>query len=263
MPHLLVVDDEQSICWAFSRLAKELNHSVSTAASAEQGLEEARRQRPDVVVLDVRLPGMDGITAVGRFRELLGNVPVIVITAYGELETAVAAVRSGAFEYLVKPLELAVAQRVIQRALSAPATSANGAGQRAPAEAARLVGKSAAMQEVFKKIALVAPSDACVHIQGESGVGKELVARAIHRYSARAEGPFVPVNLASLSPSLAESELFGHARGAFTGADQPRKGLLEQASGGIIFLDEVADVPWSTRRFGPSARRDLGKPTSA
>jgi two-component system nitrogen regulation response regulator GlnG len=244
MPHLLVVDDEQSICWALARLAKELGHSVATAASAEQGLQEARARRPDLVVLDVRLPGMDGITAVGKFHETAGPVPIIVITAYGELETAVAAVRSGAFEYLVKPFDLEVAQRAIERALAAPMTTDQATPLR-PRDASpwQLVGKSPAMQEVFKKIALVAPADACVHLRGESGVGKELVARAIHRYSARAAGPFLPVNLASLSPSLAESELFGHERGAFTGADQARKGFLEQAAGGTIFLDEVGEVP--------------------
>jgi two-component system nitrogen regulation response regulator GlnG len=139
-----------------------------------------------------------------------------------------------------------VAQRAIERALRTPVTTAK-IEQPANVESreGRLVGTSPAMQEVFKRIALVAPSDACVHIRGESGTGKELAARAIHRYSARAEGPFVAVNVASLSPTLAESELFGHVRGAFTGAEQTRKGLLEQAHGGTIFLDEVADVPLS------------------
>lgn len=246
MPHLLIVDDEQSICWGLSRLAQDLGYSVATAPSAEQGLQAVRHQRPDVIVLDVRLPGMDGLTAMRHFRELVGPAPIVVITAFGELATAVAAVRNGAFDYLTKPFDLAVAQRAIQRAMelaAAPPAESPAAIGRDGEET--IVGSSPAMQDVFKRIALVAPSDACVHLRGESGTGKELVARAIHRYSRRRQGPFVAVNVASLSPSLAESELFGHVRGAFTGADQSRKGLLEQAHGGTIFLDEVADIPLS------------------
>ena len=244
MARLLVVDDEPSICWGLARLAGELGHVVDTAASAEQGLELAARDRPDAMVLDVRLPGMDGLTAMDHFRKLLGPLPIIIITAYGELPIAVEAVRRGAFDYLVKPFDLAPAQRAIQRALE---QSALPPGAPVPPAAADdetlLVGASPAMQEVFKRIAMVAPSDACVHLRGESGTGKELAARAIHRYSRRAAGAFVAVNVASLSPSLAESELFGHVRGAFTGADQARRGLLEQADGGTLFFDEVADIP--------------------
>ena len=198
-----------------------------------------------MIVLDVRLPGMDGLSAMQRFHELSGRTPIIVVTAYGELSTAVAAVRNGAFDYLTKPFDLKVVQRAIERAVRAAAARPAAAAQPAPGPAAggQIVGTSAAMQEVFKRLALVAPSDACVHLHGDSGTGKELIARAIHRYSRRSDGPFVAVNVASLSPSLAESELFGHARGAFTGAEQSRKGLLEQADGGTIFLDEVADIP--------------------
>jgi two-component system nitrogen regulation response regulator GlnG len=246
MAHILIVDDEQAICWGLVKLAEELGHSTATAASAEQAFEAARTRRPDAILLDVRLPGIDGLSAMRHFRELLGPLPIIVMTAYGELDTAVAAVRNGAFDYLTKPFELKVAQRSIERALRTPVAAEPGKTE--PAEEnreGRLVGTSPAMQEVFKRIALVAPSDACVHVRGESGAGKELAARAIHRYSSRAAGPFVAVNVASLSPSLAESELFGHVRGAFTGAEQARKGLLEQAHGGTIFLDEVADVPLS------------------
>jgi len=238
-----VVDDEPSICWALSRLGQSLGHEVVTASSAEQALELAARQPPDAVVLDVRLPGMDGLTAMQQLRERCGDPPVIIITAYGDLNTAVEAVRQGAFEYLIKPFDLETAERAVRRAVTRSRQP-----ETAPVEeVAGLVGRSPVMQEVFKRIALAAASEASVLLCGESGTGKELTARAIHRYSRRADGPFVAVNLASLSPSLAESELFGHARGAFTGAERERTGLLLQAHGGTLFLDEVADVPLSAQ----------------
>ncbi len=243
MAHLLIVDDEDGICWGFSRLAKDMGHTAATAASAEEGLTLAAERHPDVVVLDVRLPGMDGLEAMEHFRRQFGSLPIIIITAYGELPTAVTAVRGGAFDYLVKPFDLAVAERAIRRALHGTAASSPQTTPPALPDEDQLVGMSSNMQEVFKRTALVAASDASVHLHGESGTGKELIARAIHRYSRRSGEPFVPVNVASLSPTLAESELFGHVRGAFTGADQPRKGVLEQAHGGTIFLDEVADIP--------------------
>ena len=241
MASLLVIDDEQSICWGLAQLAQRLGHRAATASSAEQGLELAAKQRPDLILLDVRLPGMDGLTALPRLRELAPVAPVIVMTAHGDLSTAVEAVRQGASDYVAKPFDLAQIERLITRALdeheipaSKPATAYAADG---------LVGRTAVMQEVFKRIALVAPSPACVLLAGESGSGKELVARALHRYSRRASGPFVAVNVAALNPQLAESELFGHVRGAFTGADQPRQGLLVEANGGTLFLDEVADIP--------------------
>ena len=244
MSHLLIVDDEQSICWGLAKLAEQLGHTAATAVSAEQGLAAAGKTRPDVILLDVRLPGMDGLAAMQHFQKAAPGVPIVVMTAYGELSTAVTAVRNGAFDYLTKPFDLAVAQRAIESALKNNARPADTTVRLPPKDPAGLiVGASPPMQEVFKRIALVAPSEACVHVRGESGTGKELVARAIHRYSRRADGPFIAVNMASLSPTLAESELFGHVRGAFTGAEQARKGLLEQAGGGTIFLDEVADIP--------------------
>ena len=192
-------------------------------------------------MLDVRLPGISGLEAMPRFRELLGGAPIVVITAYGELSTAVAAVRNGAFDYLIKPFDLQTAERAIRRALASSRTLL----ETPPPSAAReesLVGVSPAIQEVFKRIALVAASDACVHLYGESGTGKELAARAIHRHSRRHEAPFVAVNIAALSPALAESELFGHVRGAFTGAVTHAAGCSRRR-GGTIFLDEVGDIP--------------------
>jgi two-component system, NtrC family, nitrogen regulation response regulator GlnG len=246
MSHILIVDDEQSICWGLSKLVHGMGHTSAVAPSAEQAFQAAAVQTPDAIVLDVRLPGIDGLSAMRQFRELCGPIPVIIITAYGDLATAVEVVRNGAFEYLVKPFDLGVAQRAIERALKAAARPVEPVAEpHSREQTPRMVGSSPAIQEVFKRIAVVAPTVACVHVRGESGTGKELVARAIHQYSHRADGPFVPVNVASLSPSLAESELFGHARGAFTGADQARKGLLEQADGGTLFFDEVADIPLS------------------
>ena len=245
MATLLVVDDEQSICWGLSRLGKSIGHDVLTASSAEEALESVDRTRPDVIILDVRLPGMDGLQAIGSFRDRLGDVPIIVITAYGDLQTAVDAVRNGAFEYIVKPFELDLVERTLARALRAGDLPV---AETTSKQAVRgLVGSSAAMQDVFKHIALAAASDASVLLVGESGTGKELAARAIHKYSNRADGRFVAVNIAALSPSLAESELFGHVRGAFTSADQDRVGLLAQANGGTLFLDEVADIPLPTQ----------------
>ena len=240
MPRLLVIDDEQAICWGLAQLGRRLGHEVQVASSAEQGLELASRTRPDLVLLDVRLPGMDGLAALSRLRELAPAAPVVVMTAHGDLGTAVEAVRHGASDYVAKPFDLAQIERIIERSLRQPKASAPAS---ITPQTDGLVGRTSVMQEVFKRIALVAPSEACVLLAGESGTGKELVARAIHRYSRHASGPFVAVNVAALSPTLVESELFGHARGAFTGAEQPRPGLLTQANGGTLFLDEVAEIP--------------------
>lgn len=241
MAKLLVIDDEPSICWGLTQLGKRMRHDVVSASSAEEGIQLASRSVPSAVLLDVRLPGMDGLTALPRLKELVPDAPIIVMTAHGDLSTAVEAVRLGAVDYVAKPFDLAQIERVIERALAQPELAAAAPPRDASVDG--LVGRSPVMQEVFKRIALVAPAEACVTLAGESGTGKELVARAIHRYSRRSTGPLVAVNIAALNPTVAESELFGHVRGAFTGADQPRTGLLVQADGGTLFLDEVADIP--------------------
>lgn len=245
MANLLIIDDEPSICWGLKKLAESIGHSARTVSSAEQGLREAARSpSADVIFLDVRLPGRDGLSAMPELRALLPDSPIIVMTAHGELETAVTAIRNGAFEYLTKPFDLMIAERVLDRALKLRRRGENVAEPTAtPGLQAQIVGRSPVLQEVFKQIALVASAEACVLVTGESGTGKELVARAIHRFSRRGTEPFVPVHVAALSPTLAESELFGHVGGAFVGEEGPRVGLLEQAHGGTIFLDEVADIP--------------------
>lgn len=244
MAHVLVVDDEQSICWGLKRLAEQLGHRATTVATAEDGLDWAEEDAPDVVVLDVRLPGMDGLSALSEFHTRFSAVPVIMMTAYGDLDIAVDAIQRGAFDYLPKPFDLDAARTAISRSLQTePRESSEGFDLGDGNPRGQIVGSSPAIQRVFKQIALVAQSETSVQVSGETGTGKELVARAIHRHSVRAGAPFVPVNLAEVSIPLAESELFGHTRGAFTGAETDRKGLLEQANGGTVFLDEVADIP--------------------
>jgi len=248
MSHVLIVDDEESICWALGRLARDEGHDVSVAPSAEEAFQLIKERRPDVVLLDVRLPGLDGLSALSRMQPLLNGAPVVVMTAFGSLDVAVGAFGGGAFEYLVKPFDLLQASQVLRRALADPVRGTAATEPSAESfSATGFLGHSAAMQEVYKRIALAAPTGAPVLLTGESGTGKELAARAIHRHSLKADGPWVPVNVASLSPTLVESELFGHARGAFTGADSARQGLLELAAGGTVFFDEVADIPLSVQ----------------
>jgi two-component system nitrogen regulation response regulator GlnG len=249
--HILVVDDEEAVCWALQRALSGEGHRVAVAPSAEEAFALAQKQRPDAIVLDVRLPGLDGLSALGQLRQITDDAPVIVVTAYGNLSTAVRAVEGGAFDYLAKPFDLDQALETVNRALQRRALQkhmpAEGAAEEKVAAPEEIVGASPAMQTVFKRIALVAPRDSCVLITGESGTGKELVARAVHRYSSRRDRPFLPVHIAALNPSLVESELFGHVKGAFTGAAQARPGLLALADGGTVFFDEVADIPLSVQ----------------
>ncbi|MFI4875799.1 MAG: sigma-54-dependent transcriptional regulator [Blastopirellula sp. JB062] len=243
MAEVLIVDDEPSVCWAISSLAEAQGHHAEVAASAEEALQKLDAFRPAAIVLDVRLPGMSGLEAIDAIRSASNQAPIILITAFGDLETAVAAVRSGAFEYVVKPFDAATITGALERAIMPGETTGELPAASAALPPDGMVGHSPAIQTVFKKIAQAAAADACVLIEGESGSGKELAARAIHQHSSRAAGPFVAVNLASLSPSLVESELFGHIRGAFTDAHDAKPGFLQIANGGTLFLDEVADIP--------------------
>ena len=243
MSCILVVDDESSIAWTLSEALGDEGHRVLTLASAEDALRLAREVEIDAILLDVRLPGMDGLTALPILVERTGGAPVVVMTAFGDLETAVRAVEGGAFDYLIKPFDLDQALAVVRRAIEAGKRQVvKDSDVKASQLSDVLIGSSPPMQALFQRIALVAAADVPVLITGESGTGKELVARALHRYGSRRNGPFVPVCLPALSPSLVEAELFGHVRGAFTGASQDRKGILELAHGGTVLLDEIGDA---------------------
>lgn len=242
MSHILVVDDEPSICWGLKEILGGEGHNVSVASNGEDAVKLAREQCPDVVMMDVCLPGIDGVNALGQIRDLSPNPPpVVIMTAFGSLDVAVRSLTAGAFDYLPKPFDLDQAVDVVQRALNRAESITHATEQ--PLTSAKLLGRSPVMQRVFKEIALVAETDAAVLITGESGTGKELVADAIHANSKRRGGPFIPICLGALSPQLIESELFGHVKGAFTGADTPRLGLLQMADRGTVFLDEIGDVP--------------------
>ncbi len=248
MPHALVVDDEPAICRCFETLLSELDCDVTVTASAEEALELAQSRPFSVIVLDIRLPGMDGLTALSRFRTQT-SAPVVLITAHGNLSTAVTAVEQGAFDYLPKPFELDQVLQVLRRAIaeSSRRTDADSEEQDSRRPAETLIGASRSMQYLFRRIAMAARHDAPVLITGESGTGKELVAAAIHQNSRRAGQALVPVHLASLSESLLERELYGHAAGAFTGAQQAQRGLIAQADRGTLFLDEVGETPLSVQ----------------
>src|SRR6266481_812129 len=247
MPALLVVDDESSILTAFRRAYRNHEMEVLTAETAAAGLAIAREQRPDVIIFDIQLPDMSGLDALRQLRAIDARSPVIFITGKSTTDTAIEAMKLGAFEYLLKPLELAQLRQVIDRALAisrmmhVPAVVAEMEPVDDRADA--IIGRCPAMQEVYKAIGRVAGQDLPVLIMGESGTGKELVARALYQHSRRASGPFRAMSCAAIPEQLLESELFGHERGAFTGADRLRIGKFEQCHGGTLFLDEIGDMP--------------------
>src|SRR5579884_776570 len=246
MPTLLVVDDEPSILHFFRRAFPEPDVTLRTATSASEGLEAVRGDRPDVVILDINLPDASGLETFRRIHEINPKIPVIFITGHGTTATAIEAMRLGAYEYLLKPLELDQLSDLVERAFAisrlmrVPAVIPAGGEAREDTDA--LLGRCPAMQEVYKAVGRVAPQDVTVLILGESGTGKELVARALYHYSHRAQGPFLAINCAAIPETLLESELFGHEKGAFTGADRKRIGKFEQANGGTLFLDEIGDM---------------------
>ncbi|WP_437186278.1 sigma-54-dependent transcriptional regulator [Planctomicrobium sp. SH668] len=241
MSRILVVDDEPSICWSFEQALGDTGHSVTSVSTAEGALQAIDTFDPELILLDYRLPGMDGLSAIQRMRSNNRQTPVILMTAFGSLDLAVDALGQGVFDYLPKPFDLDDAVAIVARALESSRVAQQPKQVNSDWQT-EIVGSSRSMQEVFRQIALVSQLNVPVLITGESGVGKELVARAIHRYSRRDAEKFIPICVPALSEAVLESELFGHVKGAFTGAERTRPGLLQQAHQGTAFFDEIGDL---------------------
>ncbi len=238
-----VADDEKSIRWVLDKALSKEGISVTCFESAEALLTEIDSGQPDVVVSDIRMGGMDGLALLSRLREQHPDVPVIVMTAHSDLDSAVASIQGGAFEYIPKPFEVDEAVSIVKRALIEHTRATSDPAAPSQQQPAEISGKAPAMQEVFRAIGRLSKSNVTVLINGQSGTGKELVANALHRHSMRKDRPFVALNMAAIPQDLIESELFGHEKGAFTGANQARVGRFEQARGGTLFLDEIGDMP--------------------
>jgi two-component system nitrogen regulation response regulator GlnG len=247
MKAVWIVDDDQSIRWVLEKALARAGVGATSYASAAEVLEALKHDRPSVLVTDVRMPGQDGLSLLHKIKQEHPHLPVIVMTAFTDLNSTVAAFQKGAFDYLPKPFDINVAVALIQRAARpAAADEFDGDGHASDnAPGGILLQSSApAMQEVFRAIGRLAASRVTVLITGESGTGKELIAHALHTHSNRAAGPFVAVNAAAIPKDLLEAELFGHERGAFTGATQQRRGRFEEARNGTLFLDEIGDMPF-------------------
>jgi len=248
MGHILIVDDDAQLRQSFEKLLNAEGHTVKTASSGEAAISLVKAAVPDLVIMDVRMPGMSGLEAFRAIHEIEPKLPVIIMTAFGTTDTAIEATKLGAFEYVLKPPEIPDILALIGQALEAgrfmrSRVELDVAPDTAAADA--IIGRSKPMQEVYKAIGRVAPTDATVLIRGDSGTGKELVARAIYQHSLRSAKPFLIINCVAIPETLLESELFGYEKGAFTGAVNRRVGKFEQAHGGTVFLDEIGDMPFS------------------
>ena len=241
-PEIWVLDDDPALRWLTSEALRDASHTTHEFASVEEVRGALVEQTPALLITDIRLPGTDGLELLAQLRKTHPDLPVVVVTAHSDLRSAVAAYQGGAFEYLPKPFDVDELNAVVGRALSAAVSVGPPAAQEG-VDGNQLIGDSPAMQSVFRSIARLAGTNFTVLISGESGTGKELAARALHRHSARARQPFIALNTAAIPAELLESELFGHERGAFTGATARRLGRFEQARGGTLFLDEIGDMP--------------------
>lgn len=242
MRSIWIIDDDRSIRWVFEKALERENLAHKIFDSAEAALEALDHDTPGAILTDIRIPGMDGLAFMEKVKARLPRLPVIVMTAYSDLDSAVSAFSGGAFEYLPKPFDVNYALELIHRALEDSRREQGGVGE-ASLTGQTMLGQAPVMQDVFRAIGRLALSHATVLITGETGTGKELVARALHRHSPRGDKPFIALNTAAIPRDLLESELFGHERGAFTGSTGSRRGRFEQADGGTLFLDEIGDMP--------------------
>jgi len=238
-----VIDDDRSIRWVLERALKQANMDVETFENAGKVLEALAIRKPNAIVTDIRMPGIDGLQLLEKLSHKYPALPVIIMTAHSDLDSAVSAYQGGAFEYLPKPFDVDDAIELVNRAIQHSVSQQTETPAIQPTEMPEIIGEAASMQEVFRAIGRLSRSKITVLINGQSGTGKELVARALHKHSPRADKPFIALNTAAIPRDLLESELFGHERGAFTGAQNQRKGRFEQADGGSLFLDEIGDMP--------------------
>lgn len=243
MPSIWIADDDRSIRWVLGKALEREGVDYRLFEDAASVIQALDSEHPAVLVTDIRMPGMTGTDLLRRVKEKYPELPVIIMTAFGDLESAVTAFEGGAYEYLAKPFDITAAVSLIKRAGEEACRNDPEPKEQAPALVSEIVGQSPAMQELFRAIGRLSQSHVTVLITGESGTGKELVARALHRHSPRKNAPFIAINTAAIPADLLESELFGHEKGAFTGASEQRIGRFEQARGGTLFLDEIGDMP--------------------
>lgn len=240
MKNVWIVDDDRSIRWVLEKALQKADIPCKTFSEAESVLQAIKKEQPALILSDIHMPGKSGLEMLSEIKKSYPKLPIIIMTAYSDLDSAVASFQGGAFEYLPKPFDIDKAIELVRRA-----TEENEEEEQTPSEetASEIIGKAPAMQEVFRAIGRLSQSKATVLLTGESGAGKEVVARALHKHSPRVNAPFVAINMAAIPKDLMETELFGHEKGAFTGASAIRHGRFEQAEGGTLFLDEIGDMP--------------------
>lgn len=242
-----VIDDDRSIRWVLEKALQKSGLEVSCFSDGQTMLDRLGADQPDVIISDIRMPGMDGLALLKEVGERQPDLPVIIMTAHSDMDSAVSAYEGGAFEYLPKPFDIEEAITLTKRALEQASSKQGAPNSTQQGEATDIIGESPAMQEVFRAVGRLAQSNMTVLINGESGTGKERVAQALHRHSPRAGHPFIALNMAAIPRELMDSELFGHEKGAFTGAMTARQGRFMQANGGTLFLDEIGDMPLETQ----------------
>ncbi|WOE31882.1 MULTISPECIES: nitrogen regulation protein NR(I) [unclassified Acinetobacter] len=243
-----VIDDDRAMRWVLEKTFREEGLDVISFEEAQSALDQLNKDTPDVILTDIRMPGIDGLTFLGKVKASHPELPVIIMTAHSDLESAVSSYQTGAFEYLPKPFDIDEALALVNRAiLHINKLQQQESAKTQPIPSTEIIGESPAMQEVFRAIGRLSQSHITVLINGESGTGKELVAHALHRHSPRSSKPFIALNMAAIPKDLIETELFGHEKGAFTGANIQRQGRFEQANAGTLFLDEIGDMPFETQ----------------